>query len=241
MILRVNYDVGSISISSFRKKARRNRNKGAMFLRLAFLSLLFLNQWIKPGDVFVHGFIKSYEVRRNVNNFRNKNLITTTATAIYVYKSYKYEEQQLSREFHRSGGILYKKSILKDKELDVIRSELSNLLSSSSSVKSKPKQKKPRANDESPLPMILNDETTSSVAINRVGAKLPWDCQTIQVLENPEGSLNKLLNDLIEEDVVEDKKSKMILSRDVPVEVRVYEKTGSGMVSVFNSSKIPIC
>lgn len=213
-----------------------------MFLRLAFLSLLFLNQWIKPGDVFVHGFIKSYEVRRNVNNFRNKNLITTTATAIYVYKSYKYEEQQLSREFHRSGGILYKKSILKDKELDVIRSELSNLLSSSFSVKSKPKQKKPRANNESPLPMILNDETTSSVAINRVGAKLPWDCQTIQVLENPEGSLSQLLNDIIEEDdVLEDKKSKMILSRDVPVEVRVYEKMGSGMVSVFNSRKIPIC
>ena len=68
----------------------------------------------------------------------------------------------------KSDGILYKQSIFSKMEYDLIRSEIS------------------------PLMTCLNVETTSSVACNRMGASLSPESETVRILRR--GKLNQLVN-----------------------------------------------
>ena len=66
----------------------------------------------------------------------------------------------------------------------------------------------------------LNEETSSSVAQKRMGASLPKDSKTVRILK--EGSLRQLVQRLTGD-------LNMVLSSELPVEVRSYEKFGAGM------------
>jgi hypothetical protein len=82
----------------------------------------------------------------------------------------------------------------------------------------------------------LVDEKESSFATNRIGAVLDRNSEVYKVFSYDEGSICRLVNTLVDnDDDAESEKddlllgSKMILSPDIPIEIRIYEKTGAGM------------
>ena len=75
--------------------------------------------------------------------------------------------------------------------------------------------------------MPLRDEKTSSVARNRVGAQLPRNSAVAAVLGDEGGSMSKLVNRAANDR--NDGRRKLVLSKEIPIEVRVYERTGAGM------------
>ena len=118
----------------------------------------------------------------------------------------------LQKQYEKAGGILYRQSVLSQEEFDVCRRELSSLIGKGGSLR-------------------LADETTSSVASNRVGGRIPPDSAIADVLRNPKGSISRLINE-VEGKVEGDDDGDghiLVLSEDVPVEVRIYEKEGAGM------------
>ena len=115
----------------------------------------------------------------------------------------------LQKQYEKAGGILYRQSVLSQEEFDVCRRDLLSLIGKGGSLR-------------------LADETTSSVASNRVGGRIPPGSAIADVLRNPRGSISRLINEV--EGKVDDGDGRMlVLSDDVPVEVRIYEKEGAGM------------
>mmetsp|Transcript_17502 Transcript_17502/g.37979 ORF Transcript_17502/g.37979 Transcript_17502/m.37979 type:complete len:353 (-) Transcript_17502:20-1078(-) len=117
----------------------------------------------------------------------------------------------LRNQYEKSGGILYRQSVLTQEEYYSIRQELDMLIGKGGSVK-------------------VEDEITSSVARNRLGARLPPDCKIVRILSNPNGSVARLVNE-VEGNTSSGStgSNEMVLSKHVPVEVRIYEKSGAGM------------
>lgn len=98
-----------------------------------------------------------------------------------------------ARSFENAGGILYKRSIFSTDELSSIRTDVESL--------------------------VLKEEITSTVARNRVGARLPPSTEAYRLFQ--EGSLARFVQTVVGPDYS--------LSTNVPVEVRAYEKIGAGM------------
>eukprot|EP00571_Detonula_confervacea_P006831 CAMPEP_0172316826 /NCGR_PEP_ID=MMETSP1058-20130122/29654_1 /TAXON_ID=83371 /ORGANISM="Detonula confervacea, Strain CCMP 353" /LENGTH=308 /DNA_ID=CAMNT_0013031241 /DNA_START=275 /DNA_END=1201 /DNA_ORIENTATION=+ len=125
----------------------------------------------------------------------------------------------LQQKYKRAGGVLYKQSILTPHEYAIIVNELQS------------------------LNLKLMEEDGSSFATNRVGAQIASSSEIYRVLsscgddaEMEEGSLCRLINRLADQDDFNDENNidcrefgKMILAPDIPIEIRVYEKTGAGM------------
>lgn len=120
----------------------------------------------------------------------------------HSWKKYRTEEKHYVKQF-KKYGIIYKTSFLTDTEFNIIKDELSN------------------------MPLTLIQETTDSVARNRMGARLPQDCEIFNMLSNPQGSFIKVINEITANE--KQQNTKMILSSVVPVEMRTYEKRGAGM------------
>ena len=123
----------------------------------------------------------------------------------------QYSHQKPHVKQFKKNGIFYKTSLLSVQEFKIIQEELST------------------------LSLNLIKETTSSVAHNRIGAQLPPDCDIIKMLSNPHGSFIQIMNDIInneDADVDDDDETamtNMILSPNVPVEMRIYEQRGASM------------
>lgn len=120
-----------------------------------------------------------------------------------AWKAYADKGSTLRRQYEKSGGILYRQSVLSRAERQKIKNDLDALLGKGGRIR-------------------LADETSSSVASNRIGARLPPDCSTVKVLADPRGSISCLVNDLV-------RGREMVMSKEVPVELRIYEKRGAGM------------
>ena len=124
------------------------------------------------------------------------------------------EFSSLQKQYEKAGGILYRQSVLSQEEFDVCRRDLLSLIGKGGSLR-------------------LSDETTSSVASNRVGGRIPPDSAIADVLRNPRGSISRLINEvegIHTRTSSDDGDGRMlVLSDDVPVEVRIYEKEGAGM------------
>ena len=118
----------------------------------------------------------------------------------------------LQKQYEKAGGILYRQSVLSQEEFDVCRRDLLSLIGKGGSLR-------------------LADETTSSVASNRVGGRIPPDSAIADVLRNPRGSISRLINEVegIHARSDDGDGRMLVLSDDVPVEVRIYEKEGAGM------------
>lgn len=115
------------------------------------------------------------------------------------YRPHDFEKDKQRKQFEQSGGVLYKRSCLSQKEFNLIQTDLEQ------------------------LSLKLVHETSNSVGRKRTGAKLPSDCDIVKMLKDKNGGLSKLVNSLVVG------KKRMILSNHVPVEMRVYEKSGAGM------------
>lgn len=109
-------------------------------------------------------------------------------------------------------------------------------------------------NELQSMKLNLMEESESSFATNRVGAQIASDSEIYRVLSDcvcgdddkgdipgmeGRGSLCRLINTLADGDWNEDGENdsgregkeigKMVLAPDIPIEIRVYEKTGAGM------------
>ena len=131
--------------------------------------------------------------------------------------SYNWAEYSLRQSYKKSGGILYKQSVLTPTEFTTVQNEIHNLI-----------------NDNK---LKLVDEKESSFATNRIGAVLDRNSEVYKVFSYDEGSICRLVNTLVDNDDHDAKSekddlllgSRMILSPDIPIEIRIYEKNGAGM------------
>ncbi|CAJ1969938.1 unnamed protein product [Cylindrotheca closterium] len=108
---------------------------------------------------------------------------------------YSYQ-QSVSSQMEQRGGAIYRQSILTNEEFKIVQKELSTLTNR------------------------LNDETASTVAVHRQGARLAPNSQTYKILKS--GSLFDYIRKVSGDD-------SMVLSTNLPVEVRLYEKVGASM------------
>ena len=118
----------------------------------------------------------------------------------------KYQSQGNKKAYvqqFEKYGMLYKTSVLSKEEFSDVVEELDTL--SLNSVK----------------------ETTSSVAKNRTGARIPSDSKIYSILSNENGDFMKLINELVSSN--EGSNSRMVLSDIVPIEMRIYEQRGASM------------
>ncbi|KAL7479674.1 hypothetical protein ACHAW6_005403 [Cyclotella cf. meneghiniana] len=113
--------------------------------------------------------------------------------------------RNLQYQYHKSGGILYKQSILTTHEYTSIIKELAS------------------------VQLILMDEQESSFATKRIGCRIPNESEIYSILSDQEGSLCRLLNGLQVRDGSDPEPGPMVLAPDIPIELRIYEKTGAGM------------
>lgn len=155
------------------------------------------------GDATKRSVTFSTRTRINVNAIEHSNGSDNVDDS--SWQKYNTNEKQHVKQF-KKHGIFYKTSLLTDEEFNTMKKELSS------------------------LPLNLIKETTSSVAHNRMGAQLPSDCDTIKMLSNINGSFMKLMNEIAAEAdrKIEENRS-MVLSKIVPVEMRIYEQRGAGM------------
>jgi hypothetical protein len=96
----------------------------------------------------------------------------TTIGSITVAPPRRQRRRPHVQQFQRHG-ILYKTSVLTKQEFQMVK------------------------NDIASLSLRLVQETSSSVAYHRIGAPLPPDCATVQIFSNPNGSMLKLVNELV--------------------------------------------
>ncbi|KAL3796105.1 hypothetical protein HJC23_000608, partial [Cyclotella cryptica] len=111
----------------------------------------------------------------------------------------------LHHQYHKSGGILYKQSILTPHEYTSIMEEWTS------------------------MHLTLMEELESSFATKRIGCRISNDSEIYRILSCPEGSLCKLLNGLEAWDEEDREQGRMVIAPDVPIELRIYEKAGAGM------------
>ena len=174
-----------------------------------------------PSPFHINTRSYPYEINRKADCHRSYR-------TEHEFQSHMYHNQ-LAQQFQKAGGILYKKSILTPMEFKIIEDELLSSLSSSSTKSIKTKKINKKKNTKQPLKITLNKETSSSVANNRMGAALPWDSQTVKMLQNPNGSISQLVNQVMT-DSVNQNAPKMILAQCVPVEVRKNVRNNLGAI-----------
>ena len=154
---------------------------------------------------------------------------TATVAAINVNVDVEHDETAeaevdwklytLQQKYKRSGGILYKQSVLTPNEYTSILNELQS------------------------MNLIMEDEKESSFASNRVGAEIIYESEIYKILSSEGGSLCRLINsladaDLVDNDDVDDfgRFGKMILAPDIPIEVcklSVNQRTTKCIHSIF--------
>ena len=94
--------------------------------------------------------------------------------------SYNWAEYSLRQSYKKSGGILYKQSLLTPTEFTTVQNEIHNLI-----------------NDNK---LKLVDEKESSFATNRIGAVLDRNSEVYKVFSYDEGSICRLVNTLVDND-----------------------------------------
>ena len=126
-------------------------------------------------------------------------------TLIFALSNYNDFDPNYHRQFRangslldQAGGILYRQSIFTPQEFATIQSEVAEWKKN------------------------LQEETSSSVAQNRLGVEVPRDSETVQILQT--GSMGQWV-----QKVAGSSSTTMELSSDLPVEIRTYEKMGAGM------------
>lgn len=118
------------------------------------------------------------------------------------------------RQYEHDNKILYVKSALTPTEFSTISTELLSFMMQGTDSKTTMK--------------LQDEDTSSSFATNRIGARIPTNSETYNIVRH--GSICRIVNGLYENNNNdEDDEQKMILAPDIPVEVRIYEKVGAGM------------
>ncbi|KAK1737735.1 hypothetical protein QTG54_011507 [Skeletonema marinoi] len=123
-----------------------------------------------------------------------------------------WAQYSLRQTYKKAGGILYKQSVLTPAEFTAVQMAIEQ------------------------LNLKLTEEKESSFATNRIGAVIEKESDVYKILSCDEGSLCRLVNGLAHDDDDDDGSNekeedlgKMILSPDIPIEIRIYEKAKAGM------------
>eukprot|EP00549_Striatella_unipunctata_P005031 CAMPEP_0118675876 /NCGR_PEP_ID=MMETSP0800-20121206/1708_1 /TAXON_ID=210618 ORGANISM="Striatella unipunctata, Strain CCMP2910" /NCGR_SAMPLE_ID=MMETSP0800 /ASSEMBLY_ACC=CAM_ASM_000638 /LENGTH=283 /DNA_ID=CAMNT_0006571273 /DNA_START=28 /DNA_END=879 /DNA_ORIENTATION=- len=158
-----------------------------------FLAVLFM--WIRNIESFslVHYKNHHHESQRTKNNKLSCRLGMNQLQKNNEFDWQDAAARKQKRKFEDSGGILYQTGILTKHELSTIRNEISSV--------------------------ALQNEQSSTVARNRMGAVLPPTSKTVEILK--QGSIHNRVQQIMS--------PAWTLSDVVPVELRVYEKQGAGM------------
>lgn len=109
---------------------------------------------------------------------------------------YSFPSPTPSSILDRSGGIVYRTGVFDPTEFSTIVDEAASL--------------------------TLSEETTSSVAQNRLGVALSPQHKTVQLLQDETNSLTKLVRKVTG-------RNSYVLANHVPIEIRSYEKAGACM------------
>ena len=169
------------------------------FVPIRDMTTVLLHRWLMIAFVLPSlGFVPIHFNAKNVHNgnvFHYKRCCSKQTIQISSHSSevpsIDWNMYNLKHQYQKSGGILYKQSILSPKEYNSIMSELSRL----------------------DLPVA--DEKQSSFATNRMGCTIDSDTEIYKTLSCPHGSLSTLLHALeCDED------EGIVIAPEVPVEVR---------------------
>lgn len=129
-------------------------------------------------------------------NFHFKKYASVSDSKTVISESWSYQEYTTRQsELDRSHGVIYRQCVLLTDELKKIQDDV---LAANSQMHAE----------------------TSCIAQDRLGASLPANSGTIQILK--EGSLCELVRKVTGDDT-------MVLSEHLPVQVRSYEKVGASM------------
>ena len=191
-----------------------------------FLCVYFLVWVLMQGQGFCAlSFTQSNGVKSNHRSVRRSAFARKdSSNSVSVFEStqaiqtrtHTYDKCSSSDRFvqaYQKLGILYRPSILTPEEFHFIRTELF--------VNEKSKK----------IALSLKEESSLSIATNRLGAALPSNSRIVEALQNPKGSMYKFVNRMLNCNTRErdgDVK-RMVLATNIPVEIRVYETEGAGM------------
>lgn len=154
------------------------------------------NDALPPGDIHDD---------HNDNSCDSSSSSSTPTTQDY----WKLRTQR--RQYERDNKILYVKSALTPTEFATISSELSTMMQST---------KTPDSTQTIMMMKLQDEDASSSFATNRIGARVPINSNTYDILRH--GSISRIVNGLYEN-------TDMILAPNIPIEIRIYEKAGAGM------------
>ena len=134
-----------------------------------------------------------FTTRRHHNTIWKLGVLTESAqSSIQPFQEHPIDWNlyNLQQQYHKSGGILYKQSLLSPVEYKAIMQELST------------------------LDLSIEDEKESSFATKRMGCTIGTDTEMYRILSDENGSLCRLVNAL----EVECEKP-VVLANDIPIEV----------------------
>ena len=193
------------------------------------------HHFYKPSTTSSSAATSAADTRTSTTNQVSSIIALSSSSSPYTenphtyneYSKFKYNRNSNLRKQFQRDRILYKKSILSPSEFQIIQNEVSNI----------PKK-------------YLQNEKSNTVARDRIGMSLAADCEIVRVLSCEDGSLHKIINDIAtgtraNESDNDKSKRRMVLSKVVPVELRIYEKLGSGMEwhvddALYNPEQIEI-
>mmetsp|Transcript_18127 Transcript_18127/g.20963 ORF Transcript_18127/g.20963 Transcript_18127/m.20963 type:complete len:304 (+) Transcript_18127:113-1024(+) len=184
-----------------------------MVYKILHKNILFIVTCIEVWDLaisstYAFAFIRSSCLKANrcpvVAELTSRNLhlenVEYDWTKYFNQDNLYHTKSKLRKQFEKDK-IIYRKSILPKAEFGTIQAELKK------------------------MSIQLVDETSSSVAFNRIGAQIPRDSEITRILGDSDGTLCKFVNEIASG--IDEKK--MILSRIVPIELRIYERKGAMM------------
>lgn len=166
----------------------------AMISSSAFVVLILLVSCASPSKALLDSSqIKTPDYNGRINHLNALNEKCAQAKIeTYKEKSIDWNLYNLKQQYQKSGGILYKQSLLSPNEYSAIMKELAV------------------------LDLHIEDENQSSFASKRVGCTISKDSDIYRILKNENGSLSKLVNALEGEC-----EERLILAPEVPVEVSI--------------------
>jgi len=203
-----------LQLQHWRLVLRANRRLVLLLLRSSLLLLFFFLS--SSTSLLHHNHISALTTHHHSHHHYIPPPPSPTSLTAHHHANTQtdWAQYSLRQTYKKAGGILYKQSVLTPAEFTAVQMAIEQ------------------------LNLKLTEEKESSFATNRIGAVIEKESDVYKILSCDEGSLCRLVNGLAYGDDVdnddgsnekEEDLGKMILSPDIPIEIRIYEKAKAGM------------